>query len=74
MRVRAAVAGRKDAPEPTIKTTAPALLAVRRATLEEDDCPVIYADRVYLGLTGPRRLRVVCFESNDQRRSLVLAG
>ena len=28
----------------------------------EENCPVIYADRVYLGASHPRRLRVVCFE------------
>ncbi|MBS0207359.1 MAG: hypothetical protein JSS27_00260 [Planctomycetes bacterium] len=30
-------------------------------------CPVIYADRVYLGTAGPRRVRVVCFSLDDRR-------
>ncbi|HEX3869222.1 MAG TPA: hypothetical protein VHV77_02170 [Pirellulales bacterium] len=34
----------------------------------DDECPVIYADRVYLGLAHPtRRLRVVCFETVSHR-------
>lgn len=32
---------------------------------DDQDCPVIYADRVYLGLGGMHRLRVVCFETED---------
>jgi hypothetical protein len=28
-----------------------------------EDCPVIYADKVYLGRSFRRQLRVVCFEN-----------
>jgi len=45
--------------------------AEEQATESTERCPVIYADRVYLGLTGPRRLRVVCF-STDERRALTI--
>ena len=32
-----------------------------------EECPVIYADRVYLGLAGTRQLRVVCYSSDEPR-------
>jgi hypothetical protein len=34
----------------------------------EESCPVIYADRVYLGSARSAGVRVVCFESVECRR------
>ncbi len=53
----------------TASVDALAIESDRASDADTEDCPVIYADRVYLGLVGLHRLRVVCWSGDDRRAS-----